>query len=57
MEDETQVFVVVGGQGSRSNNWGYGGGGATHMSLSTGHLTNTTVRNDILLVAGRRWRK
>jgi len=57
IENETEVFVVVGGQGSRSNNFGYGGGGATHMSLATGHLTDTTVRNNILLVAGRRRRK
>jgi len=57
VNEPTPVFVVVGGQGYRSNNFGYGGGGATHMSLATGHLTNTEVRNNILLVAGRRRRK
>jgi len=40
-----------GGQGGRGPTTG-GGGGATHIALASGHLTDTNVRTNILLVAG-----
>ena len=72
----TEVFIVVGGQGSsgsstirntpiaggfngggtgRTSQSGQnvgGGGGATHISLATGLLTENSVRDEILIVAG-----
>ena len=65
---ETTVFIAVGGQGgpaSATGGWNGGGavtsgngrtgGGASHMSLTTGLLSNPAVRTDALLAAGR-WR-
>ncbi|MCL2630694.1 MAG: glycine-rich protein [Firmicutes bacterium] len=60
----TTVYVVVGGSGQRGGYNGGGnvpgsilvgpkrGGGATHLSLASGLLSNSSVRSNIILAAG-----
>jgi len=40
------------GGGGTNNNTGGGGGGASHISLSSGLLSNATVRTNLLVAAG-----
>lgn len=63
LDKKTTLYVTVGGQGSGTSG-GYngggngssytGGGGATHISLASGVLSNSTVYNssNLLIVAG-----